>query len=148
MADPSLAELRAVFRAAPFIAHLGMELESVSAGQCRTSLRVEQHHLQQNGVVHAGVLATMADHTAGAAAWSVLPAGARPLTVEFKINLLRAASGPTLQCDSRVLKAGRAIVVVESEVTAPSDGKESLVAKATVTLVVATAEGSRTSGAG
>lgn len=147
MTARSLEDLRAAFTAAPFIASLGMDLESLSAGHCRTSLRVGRHHLQQNGVVHAGVLATMADHTAGAAAWSVLAAGSHPLTVEFKINLLRTASGPTLQCRSQVLKAGRAIVVAESEIFALVDGKESLLAKATVTLAVVTSEGSQKSGA-
>jgi uncharacterized protein (TIGR00369 family) len=147
MTEPSLSKLREAFKAAPFITSLGMELESVAAGRCQTSLRLQPHHLQQNGVVHAGVLATMADHTAGAAAWSVVPAGAYPLTVEFKINLLRATTGPALQCRSQVLKAGRSIVVAESEILAPADGKEMLVAKATVTLAVVTSAGHGKNGA-
>lgn len=140
MTSTSVDALREAFRAAPFIASLGLELESVAAGCCHTSLRVLPHHLQQNAVVHAGVIATMADHTAGAAAWSALPAGSYPLTVEFKINLLRATTSPVLQCRSQVLKAGRNIVVAESEIFSVSDDKEELVAKAMVTLAVLASE--------
>ncbi len=137
MTEPPLDGLKQIFQAAPFIARLGIELESVSRGECRTSLRLRADHLQQTGVVHAGVVATIADHTAGGAAGSVLGRSSYPLTVEFKINLLRAASGDHLACHARVLKAGRTVVVAESEVFARSgDGEEVLVAKALVTLAV------------
>ncbi|MGB8326367.1 MAG: PaaI family thioesterase [Steroidobacteraceae bacterium] len=138
MTEPSLEALREMFRAAPFIASLGVELESVSAGQCRTTLRLKPSHLQQNGIVHAGVIATVADHTAGAAAGSVLDPGSYPLTVEFSINLLRAAFGDQLTCHARVLKPGRTLIVAESEVFAGEGAAAVLVAKALVTLAVVT----------
>jgi uncharacterized protein (TIGR00369 family) len=137
-AGPPLDVLRNIFHAAPFIASLGIELETVTPGQCVTKLRVLPHHLQQNGVVHAGVLATMADHTAGGAAASLLSAGQYPLTAEFKINLLRPASGTDLTCRARVLKPGRTLSVAESEVFMDRGGSEILIAKALVTLAVVT----------
>ena len=91
MIEAPLDVLREIFRSAPFIRQLGIELEAVAHGQCHTTLRIRSDHLQQNGLVHGGVVATMADHTAGGAAASVLGAGSYPLTVEFKINLLRGA---------------------------------------------------------
>ena len=60
------------FRDAPFIAHLGLELEALGPGWCESRLEVQPWHLQQTGVVHAGVLATLADHCAGAAATTLL----------------------------------------------------------------------------
>lgn len=145
-AGPAAAEPRGpdvrreIFGAAPFISSVGIRLESVGPGECHTSLRLRPEHLQQTGVVHAGVLATMADHTAGGAAASVLEAGSYPLSVEFKINLLRAATGDRLACHARVLKAGRTLIVAESEVMAGAGTDEVLVAKATVTLAVRTKE--------
>jgi uncharacterized protein (TIGR00369 family) len=138
MTSPSLDVLREMFRAAPFIASLGVELESVSAGRFQTTLRLRPEHLQQNGVVHAGVIATLADHTAGAAAGSALDHGHYPLTVELSINLLRAASGDRLTCHSRVLKPDRRLIVPESEVFADDKIEAVLVAKALVTLAVLT----------
>ena len=135
MTDASL-DVPEIFRAAPFIAYLGIELESVARGECHTRLQLRPEHLQQNGVVHAGVIATIADHTAGGAAGSVLGDDSYPLTAEFNINLLRAASGERLTCHARVLKAGRALIVAESEVFAGDPARPVLVAKALVTLAV------------
>ena len=132
----SLEVLRDIFRAAPFIASLGIELESVTVGECRTTLRLRPEHFQQTGVVHAGVLATIADHSAGGAAASVMEPGSYPLTVEFKINLLRGARGERIWCVARVLKTGRTLVIAESEVFAEAAEDRVLVAKATVTLAV------------
>ncbi len=139
MIDTPIELLRQNFCQAPFIASLGLELASIGAGECTTRLDVRPDHLQQNGVVHAGVLATLADHTAGAAAFTTLAPGSYPLTVEFKLNLLRPATGPTLRCIARVLKAGARLVVVESEVLADATSPARLCAKATVTLAVLTA---------
>ena len=136
MKDVPIDVLREIFKAAPFIASLGVELESVSEGACCTSINVRADHMQQNGVVHAGVMATLADHTAGGAASTVMPPGAYPLTAEFKINLLRPASGKVLRCRSTVLKAGKSLVVAESEVYSATEGKDVLCAKAMVTLSV------------
>ena len=75
----------------------------------------------------------MADHTAGGAA----RAASRErdvITIEFKINFLRPAVGERLRCRAHVLRAGKSIIVSESEVFALKDGEEKLVAKATETL--------------
>ena len=131
-------EIERLFDAAPFIRDMGMSLVAIAPGRCETRLVLTKRHLQQDGVVHAGVLATMADHTSGTAGASIIGAGAYVLTAEFKINLLRAARGERLHCVGTVLKPGRRLIVAESEVFdgAPDSGK--LVAKATVTLAVMT----------
>jgi acyl-coenzyme A thioesterase PaaI-like protein len=58
------------------------------------------------------------------------------LSIEFKINLLRPARGERLVCRAKVLRGGKSVSVVESEVHAVSEGRESLVSKATVTLAI------------
>ncbi|MGE5412779.1 MAG: PaaI family thioesterase [Syntrophomonadaceae bacterium] len=141
MSDAPLDVLRKIFEAAPFINTLGIELDSVADGECRTRLALRPDHLQQTGVVHAGVIAAMADHTAGGAAGSVLGSNSYPLTVEFKVNFLNPASGDRLACHARVLKAGRTFIVAESEVLVGKGAEEVLVAKAIVTLAVVTNEG-------
>ena len=131
-------EIRRLFDTAPFIRDLGLELVAIAPGRCETALPLATRHLQQDGVVHAGVLATMGDHTSGTAGASIIGADSYVLTAEFKINLLRAAKGKRLHCIGTVLKPGRRLIVAESEVFdgAPDSGK--LVAKATVTLAVMT----------
>ena len=126
----------AIFRNSAFVTGLGIRLADLGSGWCESELAVEERHLQQDGFVHAGVQATIADHTAGGAAGTLAKPGEMVLTVEFKINLLRPAVGERLRCRATVLKPGRTIVVAESEVFASRDGAEKLTAKATVTLAL------------
>ena len=56
------------------------------------------------------------------------------LTAEFKINLLRAAKGDRLICRSSVLKPGKLLTIVESEIFSVISETEKLVSKATVTI--------------
>lgn len=129
-----LDEIQRIFRAARFISDLGIELESVGEGQCVTTLELKDRHLQQDGYVHAGVHATIADHTAGVAAATLLREHQMVLSVEFKINLLRPARGERLICRAEVLKPGRRFSVVESEVSCVDDGEERLVSKMIATI--------------
>jgi len=129
-------ELERIFTAAPFVANLGIRLKSLGSGVCETELDVEPRHLQQNGFVHAGVQATMADHTAGGAAATMIEPDHIVLTVEFKINLLRAAKGHRLTCRSKVLKPGSRMIVVESEVRCEIKGTSILASKATASMAV------------
>jgi uncharacterized protein (TIGR00369 family) len=136
VSTPITDEIRRIFNRAPFIADLGIQLDSLEEGACTTVLEIRHRHLQQDGFVHAGVLATMADHTAGAAATTLLREGQAVLTAEFKINLLRAARGERIICRSKVLKPGSTLTVVESEVFSVAAGQERLVSKATATMAV------------
>lgn len=58
------------------------------------------------------------------------------LTVEFKINLLRAAKGEIVLCRARVLKPGSRLSVVESEVYCDQSESVTLVSKALITMVI------------
>ncbi|MCB8942601.1 MAG: PaaI family thioesterase [Ardenticatenaceae bacterium] len=126
--------IRGIFAEAGFISELGVELREVGPGWCETALAVAPRHWQQNGFIHAGVQATMADHTAGAAAATLMAAGQMVLTVEFKINLLRPAVGEQLRCRAEVVKAGKRISFVEAAVYASDNDESKLVAKLAATM--------------
>ena len=128
--------VREIFYRANFIRDLEIRLDKVSKGVCETSLIVQERLLQQHGFIHGGVVATLADHTAGGAARSV--SGEKDvLTVEFKINYLRPAIGDRLRCTASVLRGGKTAIVAEALVYAGNGEKETLVAKLTETLFVA-----------
>lgn len=118
-----------------FVQTCGIQLVSLEHGRAESRLEITEAHSQQDGFVHAGVMATMADHTAGYAAFSVVTEDFRILTLEFKINFLRPATGKRLVCRARVVKQGRKILVADSEVYDRRDGAEKLAAKALVTLM-------------
>lgn len=139
MESPNLNYREAVERGfgdAAFVADIGITLADYGPGWCISTLNLAPRHLQQTGIVHAGVQTTMADHTAGCAAMSMTPSHELILTVEFKVNLLRAGIGESLWCRAQVLKPGRKFHVVEAEVYAFAGDKKTLISKLTATMAV------------
>jgi len=118
-----------------FPGYCGFEVTHVNAGIFETRLHPRPEHLQQDGFVHAGVMATMADHTAGYAAFTLVDASFRILTIEFKINFFKPAVGDAIVCQSRVIQEGRTIIVSESDIFACTGSDHRQVAKAMVTLM-------------
>ncbi len=117
-----------------FIADVGYEAVNFERGRLESRLKILDRHRQQDNYIHAGVIAAMADHTAGYAAFSLVPEDHRILTIEFKINFLNPAFGNALVCRSRILREGGQILVGESEVFDQRRDEEAFVAKAIVTL--------------
>lgn len=131
-----LDTLRGFFAAAPFMVDLGVEPVAVGEGRVDTVLVLAHRHLQHTGQVHAGVMATMADHSMGAAAQTMAPDGHWVVTAELKTSVLRPGKGERLECEARVLKAGRRLSFTEAEVHAVSGGVRTLVMKASATMAV------------
>jgi uncharacterized protein (TIGR00369 family) len=125
-----------VFHSAPFVADVGIEPTRVSDGEVDASVDLAPRHLQHTGVVHAGVLTTLADHTSGAAAYTLAPAGAAVVTADMHVALLRAAIGERLECTARVVKPGRQMMFTEAEVYCIRAGARQLVAKFSATMAV------------
>jgi len=123
-----------------FPAACGFEVVRADYGVFETRLHVLDRHRQQDGFVHAGVIATMADHTAGYAAYTTVSEKFRILTVEFKINYFKPTTGPLILCRSRVINNGRKIKVVESEVFSVFRGIEKLVSKGMFTDIAVAIE--------
>ena len=119
-----------------FIKYCQFRAEIIRNGYFQSRVRIEDHHRQQDGFIHAGVMATMADHTAGYSAFTIVEENFQILTIEFKINFLKPAFGDALACHSTVLREGSQIIIAESEVFDIRGEEETLVAKAMVTLMV------------
>src|SRR5215470_6152828 len=108
---------------------IGAELSTIAAGVVEISLPFRSDLTQQDGFLHAGIITTIADSAAGYAAYTMMPAGSRVLSVEFKVNLMRPARGETFVARAEVVKPGRTLSVVRADVFAISaDGKKEMVA--------------------
>ena len=118
-----------------FIAYCQFKAEMIKKGYFQSTVAIEDHHRQQDGFIHAGVMATMSDHTAGYAAFTIVPEDFQILTIEFKINFLIPAFGHALVCQSRVIREGRQIIISESDIYDIREGKKALASKAMVTLM-------------
>ncbi len=123
------------FQRQPFMQTLGIELVQIDSGYCEMKLPYKKELTQQHGYFHAGVIATIADNSAGYAAFSLMQPTSSPLTVEFKINLLSPGQGEFLCAKSRVIKNGRTLKICQTEVFNEREGKEILCAIAIVSLM-------------
>lgn len=119
-----------------FPGYCGIEVLKVDNGIFHSMLKVRSEHKQQDGFVHAGVIATMADHTAGYSLYTVVPDDIRVLTIEFKINYFKPALGEKIICKSKVLNMGKNISVAESEIFMIAQSTETQISKAIVTLAM------------
>lgn len=135
-ANPDFAErVRTSFAAQSFMGHLGASIPVVEPGYCEIHLPVDDHLLQQHGYVHGGALASIADAAAGYAAFSLFDANSAPLTVEYKLNILRPGEGERMVAKARVIKPGRTLTVVQSDVYGVTGEAETLCVTSLQTLI-------------
>ncbi|MEM9104385.1 MAG: PaaI family thioesterase [Pseudomonadota bacterium] len=115
---------------------LGLTLGAVGPGHVEMHMPYHPDVTQQHGFIHAGILSTALDSACGYAAFSLMPADAAVLTIEFKINLLSPAKGERFVFRAEVTKPGRTISVADGKAFAvEEDGKEKLIATMTGTVM-------------
>ena len=142
-ADPGFRQrVHDSFARQAVMATLGATLEVADAGRVVIVLAHKPELTQQHGFLHAGIVATALDSACGYAAFSLMPADAAVLTIEFKVNLLAPARGPWLRCEGVVVKAGRTISVVEGRAWQhQAGGPESLCATMSATVMTVQGRG-------
>ncbi|HEY4636915.1 MAG TPA: PaaI family thioesterase, partial [Burkholderiales bacterium] len=72
---------------------IGARLTLVEPGTTEVTLAYRPDLTQQKAYVHGGILGMIADSACGYAAYSLMPAGASLVTVDYKINILAPAKG-------------------------------------------------------
>jgi acyl-CoA thioesterase len=100
----------------PFGALIGWRLIARESGSSRYELDVAAQHLNPNGVLHGGVLFSLADNGMGAALTSVLEEGELCASIAVNIAFLKAVTAGTLICDTRTVQKGRTVAFLESEI--------------------------------
>ena len=128
-------KVRDSFSRQPVMALIGAELTRIEAGKVDIKLNYREDLTQQNGFLHAGITATIADSACGYAAFTLMPAETEVLTAEYKINLLSPAKGDYFLAEGRVLKAGKTLSVVRGDVYGFSQDDKKLVATMLATVV-------------
>jgi len=132
-ADPGYAErVRASFDAQPMMSTLGVSITDLGPGWIDLEFDHHEDFTQQHGFKHAGAIATALDSACGYAAFSLMPAEAAVLTVEYKINLLRPAKAERYVASAAVIKPGRTLTVCTGTV-APAGTNGETIAMMTAT---------------
>lgn len=115
------SHVEGIFTRAPFMNLLGVRLVDVGEGWVETELDVTQDLTQQHGFAHAGVVSSLADHSAGAAATTVITEGRSVLTADYAIHLLRPGAGDKLRSRGEIVRAGRTLIVAQADVWADGE---------------------------
>lgn len=101
---------------ARFANHIGMRIEEAAQGRARCTLALKDFHHNSNGVVHGGVLFTLADTAMGAALFSMLEADELCATVEIKIGYFKPVLEGDLACMAEVVNKGKSIASIEASI--------------------------------
>jgi 1,4-dihydroxy-2-naphthoyl-CoA hydrolase len=99
----------------PFAARLGIVLESAEPRQVVGRLAWDGDLCTTGGVLHGGVLMTLADSLGGLCAFLNLPEGANTATISSTTNFLRAVRSGNVTGTAHPVHVGRSVIVVQTE---------------------------------
>jgi len=118
------------------MATLGVTIARIAPGEVDLEFPFAPQFCQQNGFMHAGAIASVADSASGYAAYTLAPPDTDVLAVEFKVNLLAPALAEGFVACGRVLRAGRTLTVCRVDVFTTGTVERTLVATMLSTLIV------------
>ena len=126
---------RASFARQALMTTMGMRIEELAPGRIALAMAHDPALTQQHGFLHGGIVASGLDTACGFAAFSLMPADAAVLTVEFKTNFLNPAQGDGYRFEAEVIKPGRTLVIGEARAYGVTDGASRLVATMSATMM-------------
>jgi uncharacterized protein (TIGR00369 family) len=116
------------------MATFGAELRRIEPGMVEVEVPFSPALTQQDEFFHAGVGIAILDTACGFAAFTLMPAETRVLTVELKVNLLAPAVGDYLLARGEVVRPGRNLTVCRGDAYAVSEGDSKHVATILATM--------------
>ena len=122
------ADLDALVALMPFAAGLGLTLEEATADRVVARLNWAPRLCTAGGVLHGGVLMSLADSAGALVTFLGLPEGATTATVSSSTQLMRPVTGGTVRAVAVPLHRGRTMVTAQTSVR---DDQERLVAQTT-----------------
>jgi len=121
---------------------LGIRFTELTRERVRATLVIEDRHRNLIGLVHGGVLMSLADTVGAAGAILALPPGMTTSTIESKTNFFTAARQGSLHAEAKAHHVGRSSMVFETRIT---DDAGKLVALTIQTQIVMAARADRRS---
>ncbi|MBO8158348.1 PaaI family thioesterase [Thermosyntropha sp.] len=98
----------------PFYRSLGLKLEKAGKGYVRLSVLPDENHLNPIGMVHGGLIMSIADAAMGNA---IRTLGSRGVTADISVNFLSPPKKekPVI-AEGKVVKAGKNLIFTEAKV--------------------------------
>jgi uncharacterized protein (TIGR00369 family) len=98
----------------PFAAHLGIRGMTANADSGKATLDWAPELCTAAGILHGGVLMSLADSLGAAVAFVGLPAGARTATITSTTQMFRPVSAGEVRAVAETLHRGRTTVTVRT----------------------------------
>jgi acyl-CoA thioesterase len=118
------------FKNDTFAGYVGIELEEIAPGRAKVKCEIKEHHLNGLRCVHGGMLFTIADMAAAAAANSH---GKIAVGLNTSMSFVKAAKGPVVYAEAQeVSRSGRHAVY---SVTVTDDSGDTVAAFQGLTYV-------------
>lgn len=131
-------DLRTQLEGSPFHGWAGMSVLDASPGAVEIALDAAPHHLNLQGALHGGMIATLADTAAGLAVRTQLAPGRTHATISLTVQYLRPGAPGRIVGRGRVLRIGRTLAHAAADVL-DGDGRLLATASATIALGAETA---------
>jgi uncharacterized protein (TIGR00369 family) len=126
-------DLRRRVAASDFLSWIGIELVDARPGEVDLVLNAEPRHLNLQGLLHGGMIATLADTAMGIAVRTKLEPGTRHVTVQLDVQFLSPGRPGSIFAQGRVIRAGSQVAHAEADVT---DAGGKLLARAHSTVAI------------
>jgi 1,4-dihydroxy-2-naphthoyl-CoA hydrolase len=120
------ADLDALIALMPFAGHLGLVLDEADASRVVIRLDWAPHLCTSGGVMHGGVLMSLADTAGALVTFLGLPEGKTTATITSTSHMFRPVSGGTVRAVAVPVHRGRTTVTAETSVF---DAEDRLVAQ-------------------
>jgi uncharacterized protein (TIGR00369 family) len=95
---------------------MGLEVETATPGEVTLSMRTDDTQRNLAGLIHGGVLATLADIAMGLAVRSGIEPGRRHVTIELGVHFLRPATPGRVHAVGRTTRIGSQIAFAQAEI--------------------------------
>lgn len=119
--DPTiLADLQRRVAASPFHAGFGISVDQAAVGQVKLGWEARPDHRNLQGLVHGGILATLADIAMGLAVRTVVGETRRHVTIDLHVHYLRPARPGRLEAIGNVVRVGTHVGFAEGSVIDPA----------------------------
>lgn len=136
MKDERKAQLLESFGRSKIMQLFGAEVTGLSVGYFEITVPKQDFIARPAGMFNGSTIASLVDVSSGYAGVSAKPEDSYFTTVELKVNYLNPAIGEQLVAKAQVIKKGKVLTVVRSDVFAVSaEGKELIAATSLVTLM-------------
>lgn len=131
--DTAIEKIKDNFNSQSYCKLLGIEVINIGEGIARLSLQFNQNQLNQDGVVHGGIITSLADSAAAVALLSITGLGGKISSIELKINFLRPVKTGDLFAEAKIIHKGSRTSVVDVDIRTK---EEKLVAKCLLTFLI------------